>query len=334
VPYIVWENIVPRTINHITEGVVYLYPSIQSGNQSKEEGGTGFLVAIEAPVVKQHIYAVTNKHVAKDNPFIRLNTHYGGHDILEGQWTFHKDGDDVAACKLRITHGDFRFVTIDAKQFITPVEMRLFDVGLGDDLLMVGRFVNIGGEKRNLPTLRFGTIARMLDEPIYDPEEKRSQEGFLAEVRTIPGYSGSPVIVHIDRKNDPDFVKQFGDKPIEKLLGIEWCRVPMLDEVRTQYLNNMRIDVHVNTGMSGVIPAWKITQLLNCQDFREERQREEEMELEKRRKPQSGGIEKTSARPTQRSHAPNEKDRIDIPIPSRDDVMDVFKKATRKRDKK
>jgi len=53
----------------------------------------------------------------------------------------------------------------------------------------MGRFVNAEGRLRNVPTLRFGTIAQI---PI---EKVDGQVSFLVEARSIPGFSGTPVVI-------------------------------------------------------------------------------------------------------------------------------------------
>jgi hypothetical protein len=74
--------------------------------------------------------------------------------------------------------------------------------------------------------------------------------------------------------------------------------------------------------MAGVVPAWKLTELLNC-DKVLEMQNEEEKRIAKQTK--------HSAKLDVRKKSQQSKAGIEIPIPSKSEVMDVFKKATRKR---
>lgn len=76
-------------------------------------------------------------------------------------------------------------------------EIDAFRVGPGDDVFVVGRFINSQGKLRNIPSVRFGNIAQMPLKPI---EQGRvfgefQQESFLVEARSISGFSGSPVFL-------------------------------------------------------------------------------------------------------------------------------------------
>ena len=89
--------------------------------------------------------------------------------------------------------------------------------------------------------------------------------------------------------------------------------------------------VDVNTGLAIVIGAWKLDELLNIQELLTMR------EDENRRRKKAASYTKldSATRPRlQKTVAPNEADRIEIPIPSKGEVLEVFKKVTRKRETK
>jgi hypothetical protein len=142
-------------------------------------------------------------------------------------------------------------------------------IGLGDDLFMVGRFINHDGKERNIPVLRFGTIAMMPEEPIV--ADNKEQDSFLIEIRTIPGFSGSPVFVHMPqdtRLKDPYFRPNPADREmlkragfLERCLGIEWCRIKG-ETAKVPLVDGVSYDIQVTTGMSGCIPSWKIIDFL------------------------------------------------------------------------
>jgi len=60
---------------------------------------------------------------------------------------------------------------------------------------MVGRFIGHDGHQRNTPAVRFGNIAMMPDEKIK-AADGTEQEGFLVELRSVPGCSGSAVYIY------------------------------------------------------------------------------------------------------------------------------------------
>jgi hypothetical protein len=70
-------------------------------------------------------------------------------------------------------------------------------VEVGDELFSPGLFVQSSGERRNLPVVRFGHIARMPGEELVTLEtESRGPidiRAYLAETHSWGGYSGSPV---------------------------------------------------------------------------------------------------------------------------------------------
>jgi hypothetical protein len=185
---------------------------------------------------------------------VRLNRKDGTVEYFEtqfGDWTKHRDGDDVAALPLRCAYQEMAVAAVELGNFITPNIVHREDVGIGDDAFMVGRFINHEGRQQNAPTVRFGSIAMMPNEKITSPYGI-DQESFLVEVRSLPGYSGSPVFLWsvageddmsvrrdgVDRvpKGDEEFDKKSFRERNEILykfmrakgpflLGIDWCHI-------------------------------------------------------------------------------------------------------------
>ena len=319
-PRVIWEEVVPRIEDGLADAVVYLYPSEADAIAGIPSGGTGFLVA--TPSRQDRIYVITNANVVADAQFIRVNSCDNSQPfaIFKGDWKCHEKGDDVAACRLSLNPIAHDYQTINAATFLTEQLKTDLDIGLGEDLFMVGRFINHEGKERNFPTARFGTIASMPNEPI--PIDGYLQDAFLAEIRTIAGYSGSPVFVHIPKERleregvqasprDRDLFRRYGY--IEKLLGIEFWRT--LDTVSQEYVGTGTFDVHINTGLSAVIPAWKIEELLI------------QMERDDTPTPKVRSTgEQTSAKSKRKNR--------DVPIPpiSRKRFVEALTKATKRKD--
>lgn len=321
----------PRLRGELADCVAYLYPSALSADQGIQAGGTGFLVGVrsEAKPKIAYCYAVTNRHVVEGDPMnggagkapvIRLNTHNGGTDIISNaQWKFPPAGDDIAIASISF-EPTYKFRPILVERFMTQELVKELAVGWGDDLFLVGRFISHAGKQRNMPVARFGAIAMMPDEPIENEETKFQQESFLAELHTIGGFSGSPVFISLPRERYIDHPKYDSEEERKQshrswLLGIEWCNANFLDR---------------NTGMSGVIPAWRIADLLlNDEDFKMQRKRADENEEAQTKR---SGIKLTrAAGPSQKTRAPERTDRIDIPIPTRKQFETDLAKAIRKR---
>jgi len=280
---------------------VYLYPSEAEAEEGKRIGGSGFLISITLAQDHQHggwvsqqmVCVVTNKHVADaGNKVVRVNTKSGGKDTIaldHAIWYDHSEADlTLCPIGLDVEH-QFSCVSTDA--LITEKIISAFDIGPGDETFMVGRFVNHEGRQRNTPSLRFGNIAQMPFEPIK-MNGLPPQDAFLVETRSIAGYSGSPVFVYLPPQ--PDLSKYptvhaavlKGEMKIPGInpkrmafdvrlgpwvLGIDFCHIhdkePVLSRI-TETPVSPEWYVKSNTGMAGVIPAWKIFEILNGDDMR------------------------------------------------------------------
>ncbi len=280
------EPVVPRIDDRFLDCAVYLYHNLAEAKKRERAGGCGFLVSVSAAVEGWlasgkcpvdnwcHYYAVSNRHVVQASPVICLNTHDGSFDaipLLQDDWTC-SDKHDLAVAPIDPTR--YKFAAVDMKYAVTKEVMAKHDIGLGDDVFLVGRFISHDGTQRNSPTLRCGNIAMMPFEPVHHPSNPTGlQEGFLVEFRMIPGYSGSPVFVRpcpelkVGLACSPDGTQQ--RSPYDSLgygpwlLGVEWGVVHSHNQ-------------DTNSGMSGVVPAWHLWDLLNTEKLREERRREQE----------------------------------------------------------
>lgn len=72
-------------------------------------------------------------------------------------------------------------------------------LGIGDDIMVVGLYSPRAGNATNLPIVRQGIIAAMPDEIIIEKEAGREVRflAYLVEVHSINGLSGSPVFVSL-----------------------------------------------------------------------------------------------------------------------------------------
>ena len=279
------ERQVPRIPDNLLDCVIYLYPSEAAAQDGERFGGSGFLVGVHIPFEQPPkgflICVVTNKHVIDGGSMVvRINTHDGLHDViaLDGQrWFLHPKGDDIAVCPIGLnhTHHKFRFITYN--QFATREILEMFDVGLGDEVFVAGRFIGRDGRQKNTPTVRFGNIAQMPGEPIIS--EGHAQESYLVEARSLPGYSGAPVFLHfIPEHPEIEWPEGVPNKPQKSnrpkigfridpfLLGIDWCHLLDREKPRNDFDDEpQRVEWHVrsNTGMMGVIPIWRLWDVID-----------------------------------------------------------------------
>jgi hypothetical protein len=218
------------------------------------------------------------------NTVIRLNTKDGKFDTFdftENHWVKHPDKDDVAACPMPTLDMDLHiYKEIGPGVLLKKYEIDAFRIGPGDDVFVVGRFINTQVKIRNIPSVRFGNIAQMPIEPIEQDRVfgKFQQESFLVEARSISGYSGSPVFLILlarSSRQEPGFKLP---TDVFRLLGIQWGYI--LDQEPVRDSSGRPVDtglqVHLNTGMMGVVPAWKLAELLKSDILMEHRKQAED----------------------------------------------------------
>lgn len=265
----------------ILETVVYLYPDADSAQRGEKAGGSGCIVVI--PVDPNEtgegsmfgfMYVVTNSHVIIEGKAsaLRLNTRDGGLGIVhetEDGWIHHPDGDDLAILPINLEYDVVKARGIAEAWFITKEKLALYRIGPGDEAYLVGRFVNHEGKGQNLPAVRFGQISMLPIEPIRTARGLL-QEAFLVECRSLPGYSGSPVWLA-----PLPFSGLRKEQPPPMFLGIDMGHLtdeqPVLEKGELRRGRKSPVDdnwvVQTNTGMSCVIPAWKVRELMYVEEL-------------------------------------------------------------------
>jgi hypothetical protein len=335
----------PKIESVTIDTAAYLYSSKVDAENCIDAGGSGFLIGVSDGFKPGGwVYAVTNRHVIEEGyKTVRLNRIDGSKAVLEPKvWTNHPDGKtDLSIASLGIENlRIFRFNTFMRQlHFIDKTRLIGFEVGVGDDCYMVGRFVNHEGYQRNLPTVRFGAIAQMPGEPILT-DWGIQEDAYLVEMRSISGFSGSPVIVRISSQRALQFGAtkrvHFSYDPANDwhmLLGIDCGH--SLDKDTALYhesdadnpLEGYKIEY--NTGLAIVIPAWKLQETIDSPEATKMRD-EDKREYQKRAR----GTRLDTREPSRQLTQPKEGEPIKIPIPTRGQFERDLVKATRKRDKK
>ena len=255
----------PRIPDKYLDCAVYLYPSELAARDGVNSGGTGFLISVPSAKHEdiQYIYAVTNSHIIENGkPVIRLNTKGGEAAILPLEvkhWDSHQDGDDIAVSFLGTLPDHYQIHAIPTDMFLHEEAVKDYLIGPGDDVFMVGRFFAYDGKQRNTPSVRFGNIAMMPGEPIYQQDRNRHQESFLVEMRSLAGFSGSAVFRY-DAVVDVDMTSVIFDNSAHPpvLLGIDWGHITTAKGE--------------NANMTCVVPAWKLIELLDEVEMQREDQ--------------------------------------------------------------
>lgn len=198
----------PRLNPVFQNAVFFLFGRDENTGELREQPeGTGVLVGYPQSrglPYNRHIYAVTCQHVAATGgaSVIRVNTRDGGSRLLEFEpqdWEFLPGADDLAATdvtdQLFPSKDEFSFVPdnlMASKEFMKSVEF-----GIGEDGFMLGLFADHPGKARNLVAARFGNVSLLAndDEPLEQPNGNVCPS-HLFDMRSRPGFSGSPVFVY------------------------------------------------------------------------------------------------------------------------------------------
>jgi len=282
----------PRIPPDIEDCSIYLYPTKSDAKSGESAGGSGFLLGVATEYKPRqlgwHLYVVTNSHVIREGAcrVIRLNTR-DGFDVLsteDGSWVHHPFGDDLAAC--RISPLDVhRFSFVEYERLLSRDQVYNNRVVVpGMDVFLVGRCFSRDGKQRNTPTVRMGNVAQLPDEPI--PHLRGiDQEGFLVEMRSIGGSSGSPAFVFVkyaEMKSVSPSVQPSGLQITWKddwmLLGVNWGHIRKREKVFQNIDGATRetdFFIEGNIGMACVVPAWKLTELIDSEPLQTQREEED-----------------------------------------------------------
>ena len=267
--------------------VFFLYPSRAAAHAGDKQGATGFFVGIdwENNDQRRHVYAVTNKHcivACRDAVVIRATRTDGVLDFIETMpvdW-YPSPAHDISVIPISPEKAalfqnvsDGLFVSQDN---FTDDEAQPTCLGPGDKVFMIGRFISHDGKTENHPSARFGNIS-MNAAPLSHPGGY-DQESIAVDMRSISGYSGSPTFVYWEFGGGHlQGVRRGLVNSFLGLLGIDWGHIPMRLPVLDCSGNKLPDKQYVNshTSMSGVVPAWRLRELLESQRFKEQRMRDE-----------------------------------------------------------
>lgn len=291
----------PRISEDTLDSTFFLYRSAEDANVGASFGGTGFVLSVPSERVEDltYFYGVTNWHVVRDGfSVIRLNTLDGATDTLEfgpEEWEFDKDGDDLAIIQLSpdfTTHMNKPIPAALIHDKKTLHDPNQFNVGLGDDVFMLGRFVEMDYGPANLPTARFGHISASLVPMHQRGPTAGMKEGYCLDMHSRSGYSGSPVFVYRTSGTNLDYTLKHGTPDLKRSM------LCLLGVLRGQFDEDLKINgdggqvARGASGMTVVIPAWRILELLNKDKLKQERARSDAIWLERDRR--KGPVEESS----------------------------------------
>lgn len=215
------------------------------------DSGTGFLVSRQTNKDQAKIFLVSNKHVLNSDPNFRLQAsemkvhlNYRGLDgnligkkallplnFHDGSkiWREHPDRDvDVIAfdvTQLLIENPQIEKKWATYSDFADTQKIDEMEITIGEEVMVIGYPSGLKQGRTNFPLVRSGIIATRIGDPFIDEiKEKgtlrqRVVRGFLVDGATIPGSSGSPVVLKPITGRVVKGVLQLGGVP-PLLLGI------------------------------------------------------------------------------------------------------------------
>jgi hypothetical protein len=162
--------------------------------------GTGFIISVFPEDVKFD-YIVTCNHVLNeingDKICIRINDTEGGADKIETskrEWVIDEK-HDVAILSRYLPPSKYDISFSSNIEFATIEKIKELEIEPGESAYLVGLFISHYGSNRNMPIVRVGNIAAIPEDPVFT--SVGYMKGYLVEMRSIGGFSGSPVFVNI-----------------------------------------------------------------------------------------------------------------------------------------
>lgn len=261
--------------DEIRKCVVFI--GFQMANGEMRLAGSAFFVSCAEEGTKgADIFLATAKHVIDgirnlglSEVFIRANTKQG-ESIWEkcqrNDWLFHPTDQSVDLALLRTGVPDgWDHLVIPSSMCATSETLRKNEVGLGDEVFIVGLFRHHHGTRKNIPIVRVGNLAAMAEEKV-STRDFGLVDAYLIEARSIGGLSGSPVFLNMGAVRYLDGgVKHAQNGLMVILLGlvhghydVPSSSVDTVDAQSTEALSSER----VNTGIAIVVPMEKIRETI------------------------------------------------------------------------
>lgn len=297
----------PRWPNAILEGIFFVFPSEEAAKRGDALGGCGFFVSLpwESDPESRHAYAVTCKHVIRsETALYSIRAHKIGStepsfiECPRKSWAM-SETDDLAA--LLISEGHGYLAEPFHRMKMTDRILVDYSLGIGNEVISPGRFIDLPGHMTNRPLVRSGTIAAPLEPFPIKPKGGPAQDSYVAEMRSRCGFSGSPVFVFIDSDftrlvmpSDAEVYSEAIDKPLIKrflfhgpwLLGVHCGEINVQGPELNPNLNKLADDqlkIELGSGMIAIVPCSRLEKLL----MENEKLKNERNRIEEECKPQA-----------------------------------------------
>jgi hypothetical protein len=282
----------PRWPDEILDGCFFVFNTLEDAKRGHPSGGCGFFMSIPwADGSKsKHVYAITCTHVVPQSGTrviraTKVGKNMPNYITARGSDWFRSDTDDLAILPiearddpLAYRHEDF----LDRRLTLDLIDD--YSIGIGDDVMAIGRFVDLHGQRTNRPLVRSGTIAAFPEFPV-PREGEPAQDSYIAEMRSRSGFSGSPVYVFLPppqiryKKSERQIASEKDGSPLIKmfefygpwLMGVHWGEIKVKGPDAPLWPSRSDIDndrklVELGSGMIGIVPCERLAELLMKND--------------------------------------------------------------------
>jgi hypothetical protein len=179
-------------------------------------------------------------------------------------WVFPNDSAvDLAVLPTAPDTSKYEYADIPASLIATKDVVDSQKISEGDSVIFSGYFVQFAGQRKIQPIVRQGIVSMMPDEEI-DTTLRKPGHLYLAEVHAYGGNSGSPVFVNVGGLRNG---MVFGNHYL--LLGVVSGYVFEDSNLKLTVATTLEGQVHGNSGISTVVPAYELKNLLDSPLLRE-----------------------------------------------------------------
>ncbi len=261
----------------VKKSVVFVFAKDSSSRLSPL--GTGFFVLLRTNQntdTANFGYLVTSKNVLKridgsfyDTVYIRINRKEGYSDTLiiplvqKGVRRYFLHPDSTVDLAVIPAYPDLNRYDLLFIPFGMIAQMDFFkkeNLGEGDEVFHIGMLSAHIGMFKNIPIVRFGKVAQLSEEKYM--LGKSYTELFLVETAITPGSMGSPLYYYAPASKDT------GSGTLPAKFFLTGIISGSYGEVRPERTKND------TGGLVGVVPAYKLSELLNVPGISQEREKE------------------------------------------------------------
>ncbi|MGP8270159.1 MAG: trypsin-like peptidase domain-containing protein [Terracidiphilus sp.] len=296
-----------RAETELSKTVVFITLELRTPNRSHDSGrtaganpitlhGTGFLITVpdsRLPSGRVFSYLATNRHVAEaieqdeegrcvrheiQRTYVTLNLKepVNGERAVkqtlalssEYHWYFPSaEAVDLAVIPFVPANENlYDTKKLSIEQLLPAETIEKDNIVPGDPVLTVGFFFAYAGLHQIQPIVREGVLAMLPDGPMTTTMCEAGNV-YLADVHITPGNSGSPIFI-IPKLGLGSGVSLTGSPNVFGLLGVVSGYMQETSDLTLRASTTWSASVHANSGVSVIVPAQQLKDLLEAPELR------------------------------------------------------------------